>query len=198
MPSLSRDALLVKFFAQARPGVPLKPLAKFIYESDVLAREYLGHPISSFTYRRNHFGPYDDTINDVIQELIDAGHAEQRKEYWLGSQGEVRIFHLFAQQRQDTFDFEPGQMEVLRYVVKNFIDMPFQDFMNDIIYQTEPWKADVPFGKPLPMEMLDNAGTRRVGGFKLEEILRAEEAVRRGEVVTLGAFMDELRTKIRA
>ena len=80
---LSRNALLVKYFAQIYAGIPRKYLVKFIYEADVLAREYLGHPLSTLKYRWDKYGPYDETIDKAVAELIDAGHAEERPEsFW--------------------------------------------------------------------------------------------------------------------
>ncbi len=54
--ALSRNALLVKYFAQVYRGIPRKHLVKFIYEADVLAREYLGHPLSKFQYQHAKYG----------------------------------------------------------------------------------------------------------------------------------------------
>lgn len=199
MPSLSRDALLVKYFAQAYRGIPRKYLVKFIYEADVLAREYLGHPVSTFTYRHDHFGPYDAAIDEAVEELIDGGFAIEQIERWVSSVGEPgRTHRLFDQRQPISFDFDLGEVAILHYVVKNYVDrMPFDEFMRDVIYQTEPWKARGPEGQPLPMDSVNHAGTRRVG-FHLDEVVRAEEAAQRGEVVTLSAFMDELRAKTPA
>jgi hypothetical protein len=193
MPSgLSRDALLVKFFAQAYRGIPRKYLAKFIYEADVLAREYLGHPISSLRYRRDKYGPYDPAIKDAIEELIAAGHVEERRDSFFGTLVSGRSYRLYDQHRPVSFDFDLGESAVLDYVVRNYLNMPFKEFLTDVIYETAPMKAGTPMDRPLPMDALNHTGTKRVG-FRLDEVVRAEEAARRGDVITLSAFMDELR-----
>ncbi len=86
---------------------------------------------------------------------------------------------------------------MLDYVVTNYLNMPFEEFLHDVIYETAPMKKAGPKGTKLPMEVADNIGTKKVG-FRLEEILKAEEAGRRGEFITLSAFVDELRAQTPA
>lgn len=196
-PNLSRNALLVKFFAQAYKGIPRKHLVKFIYESDVLAREYLGRPISTLAYRRDKFGPYDPAIEEAVQELIDAGYVEEKRDTWRFRDVFGAYRRLLDQHRLVVFDFDLGESAVLDYVLTNYLNMPIEEFLRDVIYETAPMKAVSRTGDPLPMDILDNAGTKRVG-FRLEEVLQAEEAGRRGDYVTLTAFVDELRSQAPA
>lgn len=195
--NLSRNALLVKFFAQAYPGIPRKHLVKFIYEADVLAREYLGHAVSTLAYRRYKLGPYDPAIEEAIKELIDAGHVEEKRDTWRFKDVFGAYKRLMDQHHPVVFDFALGESAVLDYVVTNYLDMPIEEFLHDVIYETAPMKAVSRSGELLPMAVLDNAGTKRVG-FRLDEVLRAEEAGRRGEYVTLTAFVDELRSEAPA
>lgn len=71
--TLTRNAQLVKFFAQQYSGIPRKRLVKLVYMVDVLGRQFLGHPLSDLTYRLDKFGPYDTAIEDAVQELVEAG-----------------------------------------------------------------------------------------------------------------------------
>lgn len=194
---LSRNALLVKYFAQLYRGIPRKNLMKLIYEADVLAREYLGHPISTFNYVRYKYGPYAFTIEDVVTELVEAGHVEEKREPWFGFRSEGAYRRLLDQHKPIAFGFDLGESAILDYVVTNYLNMPIKEFIDDVIYQTAPMKSDVPKGKPLPMELADNAGTRKVG-FRLHEVLEAEEAGRRGEFIALGDFVNELRSQAPA
>ncbi len=195
--ALSRNALLVKYFAQVYRGIPRKHLVKFIYEADVLAREYLGHPLSKFQYQHAKYGPYDPAIKDAVQELVDAGHVEVKRDGWFGEGSEGAYLRLLDQHHPVTFDFDLGESAVLDYVVTNYLNMPFEEFLHDVIYETAPMKKAGPKGTKLPMEVADNIGTKKVG-FRLEEILKAEEAGRRGEFITLSAFVDELRAQTPA
>jgi hypothetical protein len=104
---------------------------------------------------------------------------------------------LFDQHKPVAFDFDLAESAVLDYVVTNYGNMPFKEFLHDVVYETPPMKAGKRLGELLPMSDLDNQGTGRVG-FVLEEVLRAEEAGRRGDYVTLGAFVDELRAQAPA
>jgi hypothetical protein len=193
----SRNALLVKFFAQAYRGIPRKHLAKFIYEADVLAREYLGHPISTLNYRRDKYGPYDPAIEEAVRELIEAGHAEEKRDTWTFQDMFGAYRRLMDQHRPVVFDFDLGESAVLDYVVRNYLNMPIKEFLEDVIYETTPMKAASRIGDALPMDALNHTGTKRVG-FRLDEVLQAEEAGRRGEYVTLTAFVDELRAQAPA
>ncbi len=194
---LSRNAQLVKFFAQAYRGVPRKHLVKFIFEADVLAREYLGKPISTLRYRRDKYGPYDPAIDQAVQELVDAGHAEEKRDPWYSSGIRGAHHRVMDMRRPVAFDFDLGESAVLDYVVRNYLDMPFEEFLRDVIYETAPMKAGVRKGDALPMDDLNHTGTKRVG-FHLSEVLQAEEAGRRGDYVTLSAFVDELRAQAPA
>ncbi len=197
--ALSRNALLVKYFAQVYAGIPRKHLVKFIYEADVLAREYLGRPLSTFTYRKDAYGPYDPAIKEAVQELIAAGHVEEKRDRWVVGWGEWEgaYMRLMDQHHPVAFNFDLGESAVLDYVVTNYLDMPFKEFLHDVIYETLPMKAAGPKGSRLPMELSDHAGTRKVG-FHLDEVLSAEEAGRRGEFITLSAFVAELRAQAPA
>jgi hypothetical protein len=201
---LSRNALLVKYFAQlyqrgARSslGIPRKNLMKLIFEADVLAREYLGQPISDFQYVRYKYGPYAFAIEEAVAELEGAGHVEPKREPWYAFRDQGAYRRLIDLRQPVAFDFDPGESAVLDYVTTNYLNMPIREFIDDVIYHTAPMKAAVPMGKPLPMELANHAGTRRVG-FRLQEVLEAEEALDRGQFISLSDFVDELRSKAPA
>lgn len=198
MPTLSRNALLVKYFAQVYPNVPRKHLVKFIFEADVLAWEYLGRPISTFTYLHDQYGPYDNAIKDAVEELVEADHVQVQQDRWPSWElSGGRHIRLIDQHRPVSFDFDLGESAVLDYVVRNYLNMPFKEFLYDVIYETAPMKAAGPKGSKLPMEIARHTGTKRVG-FYLEDIVKAEQAGRSGEFVTLSAFVDELRAQAPA
>jgi Protein of unknown function (DUF4065) len=194
---LSRNALLVKFFSQAYRGLPRTNLVKYVYEADVLAREYIGRPISTLTYHRDKYGPYDAAIENAVEELIAGGYVEEKKERWSFRRRWGAYKRLFDQHRPVAFDFDLAESAVLNYVVTNYLNMPFDEFLKDVVYETAPMKAGTPLGELLPMDRLNNTGTERVG-FQLSEVLRAEEEGRRGNCVTLSAFVDELRAQAPA
>lgn len=194
-PELSRNALLVKYFTQVYRGIPRKHLVKLIYEADVLGREYLARPLSTFTYKKDKYGPYDPAIKEAVSELVGAGHVEEKRDSWFGGEGaEGAYLRLYDQRRPVAFNFSLGESAVLDYVVTNYIKMPFEEFLYGVVYETLPMKAAGPRGSRLPMELADGVGTRKVG-FHLEEVLKAEEAGRQGEFITLSEFVAELRAQ---
>src|SRR5712691_2138022 len=75
--SVSRNARLLKYFVQQYPGIPRKRLVKLVYMADIISRQFLGRPISTFEYRLDKFGPYDPAIeDDVVYETSPMKDAE--------------------------------------------------------------------------------------------------------------------------
>ncbi len=192
-PDLSRNAQLVKFFAQQYRGIPRKHLVKLIYMADLLSLEYLGEQISSFRWYKYKHGPYDQAIEVAVEELVEAGLvSDEREPWWKGS------YHRVVDHHQPVpFDFGIGELAVLAYVVKNYLQMTTKELVSDVVYQTEPFKAMSRNGQRIPMESAKHAGTKRVG-FRLEDVLRAEQEAKDGDSVTLSEFVDELRAKAPA
>ncbi len=192
-PSLSRNAQLVKFFAQQYRGIPRKHLVKVIYMADLLAREYLGKPISSFTWYRYKHGPYDKRIEDAVSELVAADLVEDTKDpWWRGAYHRVLDSH-----QPIPFDFSLGELAVLDYVNTNYVRMNTDELVNDVVYKTKPFVSTNRHNELLPMDAVNHSGTKRVG-FRLEEVLLAEQEARRGDFMPLNEFMDELRAKAPA
>lgn len=192
---ISRDAQLLKFFAQAhgRRGVPRKRLVKLAYMADVLARQYLGHPLSSFVYLKDHFGPNVRELPDVVLELENADLAEQTTE----RDGGRRTIRLRDTGRPIAFGFSLGENEILSYVTANYLEMDLEEFITDVVKTTDPFQAASLHGERLPMERVNDEKRREVG-FDLEKILRAEREVAEGHYSTLADFADELYSDIAA
>jgi len=104
---------------------------------------------------------------------------------------------LVDRRRPVSFGFDLGESAILDYVATNYLNMPIDEFIKDVIYETPPMRAGVPKGKRLPMELVDHTGSRKVG-FRLYDVLEAEEAARRGDVIALSAFVNELRSQAPA
>lgn len=187
---VSKEAELIKFFAQQYPGVPRTRLAKLVYMADLLSRQYLGHPITSFIYRKDNYGPYDRRLPDVIKELEAAGLAEERPV----RDDRYRIYRLYDSGKAIRFHFSPGEHEVLRYVSKNYIEMEWREFLEEVVYETPPMKPAPPEGELLDMESQNDLGTKEVG-FRLEDVLHAERELDAGEYVTWTDFLNELRAE---
>lgn len=185
MPQLSKTAQLLRFFAQqyGPPGVPRLRLMKLAYMSDLLAREYLGQPITDFAYYRYTLGPYDDAIIAAIREVVDAGLGANRVEW--GENGPTR--RLLANGVPIVFDFSAAELEILTYVTTNYLHMDMEEFVRDVVYTTKPMipllDAKPKDRKPLDMDQLNGAIVAQYG-FRLEDVLEAEAAIRAGKFVT--------------
>src|SRR3990172_4747017 len=103
----SKTAQVLKFFAQqyGHPGVPRKRLAKLVYMADVLARQYLGHPITEFEYIKDHYGPYARSLPDYAEELVGCELAEETT----SRDGVRRTVRLRDLGQPLAFQFSPGE-----------------------------------------------------------------------------------------
>lgn len=185
MPTASKTAQVLKYFAQqyqqpgSRAGIPRTRLVKMAYLVDVLAREYLGRPITDFQYYRYHHGPYDRAILEYIDELVENGLAEVRVEW----EADYRTKRLWDSGVSLSFDFTPAESEILRYVAMNYLRMPMEELLKDVVYPTLPMQETTRLEEKLPMDAL-NRRLAEVVGFDLEEVLEAEHEIDSGNFLT--------------
>jgi hypothetical protein len=192
---ISKNAQLLKFFAQQDRGIPRKRLVKMVYETDIIARQYLGEPVSSFEWRLFQYGPYSREIPSAVEELVAIGLAwTQDTEPTEDGPGWKR---LYDSGQPIVFDFKLEENEVLAYVTANYLSMPMEELLWDVVYETKPMKAAKQFHERLPMEMVDNEG-RQLVGFDLARIIKAEEQANAGDYLTAPQFLDALRNQITA
>ncbi len=173
--SLSKTAQLLKYFAQQYPGVPRTLLAKYVYLTDLHAREYLGAPISALIYRKDNYGPFDAAYFDYIRELEDAGAAED----CLQPLGRGYRTNKLYSRASTEFDFTPEELDVLAYVCRSYLKMSRPELLEEVVYQTKPMVPRPPEGALLDMEAVNNTGRVEVG-FELSEILLAERQIASG------------------
>ncbi|MGH7619176.1 MAG: hypothetical protein ACREPM_18295 [Gemmatimonadaceae bacterium] len=192
MRTLSKTAQVLKYFAQhyGRPGIPRTRLGKCAFMADVIARQYLAHPITELVYRKDFFGPYARELPKYTTELVEA---ELVNEVTHGS-GDSRAIRLHDRGHPVAFGFTPGEAEVLAYVSDNYLDMDLEEFVQEVVKKTEPFKTVHKHGDQLPMEVLDGV-VRDAVGFDLEKLIRAEKQAETGEGITLDQFADELHSR---
>lgn len=192
---VSRNAQVLKFFAQQDRGIPRKRLVKMVYETDIIARQYLGKPVSTFEWRLFQYGPYSRGIPSAVDELVAGRWAwTQETEATEDGPGWKR---LYDSGQPIVFDFKLEENEVLAYVTANYLRMPMEELLWDVVYETKPMKAATQFHERLPMEIVDNEG-RDLVGFDLARIIKAEEQAKAGEYLTAPQFLDALRNQITA
>lgn len=194
-PEISKSAQVLKFFAQQYRGIPRKRLTKMAYETDIIARQYLGEPITTFEWRLYQFGPYSEEIPLAVDELVKNGLAwTQDTEPTEEGPGWKKLYDAG---RPVVFDFTLAENEILGYVAVNYLNMPMDELLNDVVYETKPLKVAVQFHQRLPMEIINNEG-RNLVGFDLMRIIKAEQQARAGDFLTAAQFFDGLRNRIAA
>ena len=195
-PLVSKNAQLLKFFAQQYRGIPRKRLVKMAYMADLISRQYLEHPISNFHWIAYYFGPYAPEIGDAVQEL-ERNELAWVRETEATPEGDVAWKLLYDSGQRVPLDFSLGENEVLASVVTNYLNMPMEELLWDVVYPTAPFKAAVAegFGSPLPMDLVNNEG-RRLAGFDLEAVIKTELQAEAGHYVTAPDFFSGLRASI--
>lgn len=175
--TISKTAQVLKYFAQRyratsseKRGIPRTRLMKMAYLTDLLAREYLGDGVTDFRYYRYKHGPYDKAILGFIEELVEAGLAFEK----LDDTGEYEYKRLVDAGLPIEFDFSPAETEILRYVATTYLTMPMQELLHEVVYTSTPMVEQPVMEQLLPMDSVNNRGTEAVG-FKLEDVLRAEQ-----------------------
>jgi len=161
--------------------------------ADILSRQYLGRPVTDFQWIKDHYGPNARELPEATDQLAEQGLAEET----MSRDGERRTIRLRALPTPALFGFTLGENEVLRYVVENYADMPIEEFIEDVVKETDPVKAVERQGDALPMEIVDGT-MARVIGFDLERVLNAERQAAEGLAITLADFVNELRTELTA
>lgn len=169
------------------------------YMADLLARQYIGRPISGFDYVVYHFGPYPLETRETVTKLEAKGLA------WEKSRSRVDEYDysskkLFDSGKPIAFDFTKAENEILAFVVRNYLNMDTDELVEDIVYETAPYRAAFATGKlkaPIPMETVDREALAEIG-FSLERVLEAERQADEGHYVTGREYIDGLRNRIAA
>ena len=191
----SKTAQVLKFFAQqyGHPGVPRKRLAKLAYMADVLARQYLGKPITNLDYIKDHYGPYARSLPEYAGELAECDLAEETT----SRDGAHRTIRLRDLGTPVAFQFSPGENEILGYVAANYLTMDLDEFIDLVVKETDPFKAVSAEGESLPMHVVDYTAAKEIG-FDLDAVMRAERQADEGQFLTLAEFADGVRAEITA
>ena len=194
MPDLSRNAQLLKYFAQQQSGMSRKRLVKLAYMADIVGRQFLGRPLSSFDWVAYHYGPYSLAIPDAIQELEDQELCWTKVER---VPGEATWKKLYDSGKPTILDFSLGEDQVLHFVVSTYLDMSNEELIHDVVYETTPFTKAERFGEALDMGLVDGEGKDDIG-FDLELIAKAERQAEEGDFVTAREYFDGLRNRIAA
>jgi len=193
MPELSRNAQILRYLLERAPGLGHVKLVKFTYLADLESRRFLGKPISSFVYRKDHYGPFDLAFFKAEAELVDGGFA-------VASEVPVGPYvqkTLSPTPRAVEYAFTPGEAEVLQYVAATYMDVSARMLCDDVVYETEPMKAakNLKSGERIPMDVVNRKGQDPLG-FDLERMLQSEEQAKAGRTKPVSAVLDELRRRV--
>lgn len=192
---VSRNAQVLKYLTERCQRVGRTRLLKLAYLSDLVAREFLGRPLTGFEYIWYDHGPFDRDYYTARDELVAVEVAEEQVTSYPKVGYEKRTLVDLREPVQ--YELSNADMQILDYVYDKFGDLPLQGLL-DIVYESKPMQKVQEEGEHkdrLPMESVDNERRDELG-FDLEELSAARDRIRSGQFVTLEDFERELRAKV--
>ena len=187
MRRLTRNAQVLKFFAQECDGIGSTQLLKLAYMADLEARKYLGRQITSFNYTFHNNGPFDRAFYEAIEELCVSGLVRQEEENWLGYAAKP----VYDSGEPILFELSPGEAEILEWVAEKYRSTPLKELLEDIVYETEPMKQ-ARKGERVPMEVVDFQESKKLD-LDFNAILDAEQRAMNGDAQPIREVFRELR-----
>lgn len=189
MPGLSRNAQVLRYLVEVAPGVGHTLLAKFAYLADLVARQYLGVPISEMRYRYDNHGPFDAVgFYRARDELVEEGFITHEPTEIGGYAG----FEMHATRRAVKYDLSEAQKEILQFVARKYASWTARDICDQVVYTSRPMKDAKP-GRLLDMDQLNREPKELE--FNLERMLAGEKSADEGRVRPLADVLNELRAR---
>ena len=176
-----RNAELVAFFVSRCLGeLGRTRLMKLLYLADYEARRYLGRPLSTLKYVWHYYGPFDASVDAILNKLkADGAIVETPVAYPSGKNG-----YLYSRGPQEIVPtFDPPDLAILSYVCEKYSAVSLRELLDEIVYQTEPMKAAIDEkakNTELRMQVVDNAKANEFG-VSFEMLLRRSWELRGGK-----------------
>lgn len=192
MTTISRNAQVLKYLVERVGPVGATKHLKLVYLADLMAREYLGQPVSELDYIWYDQGPFDSAFYHAREDLESAGLGAEDPTIYPDGKTE-RTFHDGGDQIE--YDFSDAEAHILDAVADRFGSWKLNALLR-VVYETAPMEQ-ANEGEPLPMEVVDHKGAREAG-LDLKQLLEARRAAEEGDFQTLEEFSSELRDEITA
>ncbi|MDG4803737.1 type II toxin-antitoxin system antitoxin SocA domain-containing protein [Micromonospora sp. WMMD980] len=109
-------------------------IAKLLYLADLRAIEAGDDPVSGIQWKWLNYGPYNNSLLFLEDELVEAGVVRREPEPYYGGQW-LRLID----EASVGYDMEPEEMAVLSSVVAEFGDL-LATSLKDLSYQTAPMR----------------------------------------------------------
>src|ERR1041385_6886862 len=191
MPTLSRNAQVLRYLLEIAPGAGRIKLVKYASLADCEAYRYLGRAISNFRYRFDRHGPFDTAFFRAKDELIEQGVATES----VTRVGPYDGYDYRPTDEPVEYGFTQEETEILRYVAQTYLNETATRLCADVVYQTPPMKA-AKVGERLKMETMRKEPDPL--GFDLDRLIISEASVDAGRFRTLKDAVDELRARHHA
>lgn len=171
--TLSRNEQVLSYFIQACSGrLGRTQLVKLLYLADYEAYRYLGRPITEFAWKTDNYGPFDRAFPDVLGSLQASGQVQETE--YLTPFG--NIGYRYQSAGPVAYAFSPAEERILRHVIESYSKLPRGQLVEDVVYDTEPFKAvkDEPSGSDIRWDVVANERRDALGGIDLEAVERGK------------------------
>jgi hypothetical protein len=152
-------------------------LAKLVYMADLEARGWLGHPLSSLEYKRDHGGPYDRAFEEHAKHVVDLVRMTWEPVI------DYNVCTHEAMGRLPKLSFAPEELLVIDRTLAQYGAMSRREILEDVVYQTGPMKraAQAELGAPLDMEP-ENFALKRKYGLDFRQVAESLDDIKAGRV----------------
>ena len=131
---------LILYLIKNHPKSSITSLMKLAYLTDLISVKRSKKQISSFNYKRYHYGPFDKQIYSYVENLTDNGFVFSENDY--GATGEeFSIFSIVPEKRKD-LDFSKLNASEVAIVdeLLNSVRGYGARVLTEIAYKTKPMK----------------------------------------------------------
>lgn len=132
---------LILYLVKNNPKSSITSLMKLAYLADLINVKRSKKQISSFNYRRYHYGPFDKQIYSYVEGLTDDGLVFSESDY--GATGEEFSVFSIVPEKREGLDFsklnasEVGVVDELLNSVRGY----GARVLTEIAYKTKPMKS---------------------------------------------------------
>lgn len=129
---------LLLYLIKNHPRASITSLMKLAYLADLISVKRHGKKISSFTYKRHYFGPFDKSIYNYVESLTEDGLVTAESDF--GKTGEEFSVYSLTKEEKLKFDLLKEKDIIIIEELLNSVRGYGAKMLTEIAYKTKPMK----------------------------------------------------------
>lgn len=135
----TKNLQLLGYLAKKHPGASVTVLIKLCYLADLISLKRFGEKISSFTYVRYFYGPFDKEIYEDLEHLIIEGTLIPKSEYTQGG-AETIVYKFNEDKALVTSALSNDELAIVDELLDTVSGYGAKA-LTDVAYNTAPMRA---------------------------------------------------------